>query len=112
MAMAQRVIAQTVRIEEKQLSIEKIQETVCHYFNLEEALIQTPSRKREIVQARQITMYLAKKYTESSFSHIGKLVGGKDHATVLHACKTVKDQMEINKTFRSTVETIEGCLKN
>ena len=57
-------------------------------------------------------MYLAKKYTESSFSHIGKIVGGKDHATVLHACKTVKDQMEINKTFRSTVETIEGCLKN
>ena len=112
MAMAQRVIAQTVRIEEKQLSIEKIQETVCHYFNLEEALIQTPSRKREIVQARQITMYLAKKYTESAFSHIGKIVGGKDHATVLHACKTVKDQMEINKTFRSTVETIEGCLKN
>lgn len=112
MAMAQRVVAQTVRIENKQLSIEKIQETVCHYFNLEEALIQTPSRKREIVLARQITMYLAKKHTESSFSHIGKIVGGKDHATVLHACKTVKDQMDINKTFRSTVETIEGSLKN
>lgn len=110
-ALAQRVVAQTVRIENKELSIEKIQEKVCRYFNLEEALVQTPSRKREIVQARQITMYLAKKYTSASFSRIGKVVGGKDHATVLHACKTVKDQMDINKTFRSTVETIEDLLK-
>ena len=73
--------------------------------------MQTPSRKREIVQARQITMYLAKKHTSASFSRIGKVVGGKDHATVLHACKTVKDQMDVNKNFRSTVETIEDLLK-
>ncbi|MDR1116367.1 MAG: chromosomal replication initiator protein DnaA [Tannerella sp.] len=110
-ALAKQVISQTVRLEKKQLTIKKIQEIVCRYFNLDEALIQTKSRKREIVQARQITMFLAKKYTESSFAHIGKVVGGKDHATVLHACKTVKDQIEINKTFRSTMEAIEGCLK-
>ena len=111
MALAQRVVAQTVRVENKELSIEKIQEKVCRYFNLDEALVQTPSRKREIVQARQITMYLAKKHTSASFSRIGKVVGGKDHATVLHACKTVKDQMDVNKNFRSTVETIEDLLK-
>jgi chromosomal replication initiator protein len=112
LALAQQVIGQAIRIENKQLSVEKIQETVCNYFNMKQALIQTASRKREIVLARQITMYLAKKYTDSSFSHIGKIVGGRDHATVLHACKTVKDQIEINKTFRSTVETIEDSLKN
>ena len=112
MAMAQRVVGQTVRVENKELSIEKIQEKVCRFFNLEESLVQTPSRKREIVQARQITMFLAKKYTSASFSRIGKVVGGKDHATVLHACKTVKDQMDINKTFRSTVEAIEETLRS
>ena len=112
MALAQRVVGQTVRVENKELSIEKIQEKVCRFFNLEESLVQTPSRKREIVQARQITMFLAKKYTSASFSRIGKMVGGKDHATVLHACKTVKDQMDINKTFRSTVEAIEETLRS
>ena len=99
-------------MENKELSIEKIQEKVCRFFNLEESLVQTPSRKREIVQARQITMFLAKKYTSASFSRIGKVVGGKDHATVLHACKTVKDQMDINKNFRSTVEAIEETLRS
>ena len=112
MTLAQRVVGQTVRVENKELSIEKIQEKVCRFFNLEESLVQTPSRKREIVQARQITMFLAKKYTSASFSRIGKVVGGKDHATVLHACKTVKDQMDINKNFRSTVEAIEETLRS
>ena len=109
--LARQVISQTVRLEKKQLTIKKIQEVVCRYFNLDESLILLPSRKREIVQARQITMFLAKKYTESSFAHIGKVVGGKDHATVLHACKTVKDQIEISRSFRSTMDAIELCLK-
>lgn len=110
--LAKRVINQNVKLEKKQLSVQRIQEVVCNYFNLELALIQTSSRKREIVQARQITMYLSKKYTDCSFSHIGKIVGKKDHATVLHACKTIKDQIEINKSFRSSVEEIEGLLKS
>jgi chromosomal replication initiator protein len=110
LALARQVISQTVRLEKKQLTIRYIQEIVCRYFNMDEALILTKSRKHEIVQARQITMFFAKKYTESSFAHIGKVVGGKDHATVLHACKIVKDQIEISKTFRSTMEAIEGCI--
>jgi chromosomal replication initiator protein len=56
-------------------------------------------------------MFLAKKYTESSLSHIGKIVGKRDHATVVHACKTVKDQIDTNKSFRSSVEEIEALLK-
>jgi chromosomal replication initiator protein len=112
MALVRQVVGQSVRIENKQLSVEKILEVVCNYFNLDKASIQTTSRKREIVQARQITMYLAKKYTAFSFSYIGKIVGGKDHATVLYACQTVKDEVEISKSFRSTVEAIEDRLKN
>ncbi|MCD8042078.1 MAG: chromosomal replication initiator protein DnaA [Tannerellaceae bacterium] len=110
--LTKRVISQAVRLEKKQISIQMIQEIVCNYFNLEQSAIQTRSRKREIVQARQITMYLSKKYTDCSFSHIGKVVGKKDHATVLHACKTIKDQIETSKSFRSAVEEIEGKLKN
>jgi chromosomal replication initiator protein len=112
MALTRQIVSQAVRLENRQLSVEKILEVVCKYFNLEKSLIQTTSRKREIVQARQITMYLSKKYTPYSFSYIGKIVGGKDHATVLYACQTVKDQIDISKSFRSTVESIEVCLKN
>lgn len=112
MPLTKRVVSLAVRVEQKQLSVQSIQETVCKYFNLEQAAIQTRSRKREIVQARQITMFLAKKYTDCSFSQIGKIVGKKDHATVLHACKTIKDQIEINKSFRASVEEIESQLKN
>ena len=112
LTLTKRVVSQAVRLEKKQLSVQTIQETVCKFFNLELAAIQTRSRKREVVQARQITMFLSKKYTDSSFAHIGKIVGKKDHATVLHACKTIKDQIETCKTFRSTVEQIEVQLKN
>jgi chromosomal replication initiator protein len=106
------VISQTVRLERKAITIKMIQEVVCCYFNLKEELIQTNSRKREIVQARQITMYFAKILTDSSYAHIGKVVGNKDHATVHHSIKLVKEQMEISKSFRSTMEVIEGCLKS
>ena len=109
--LTKRVICQAVKLVKKQLSVQAIQETVCKYFNLDQSAIQTNSRKREVVQARQITMFLSKKYTDYSFSHIGKIVGKRDHATVLHACKTIKDQIEINKDLRSTVEEIEGQLK-
>ncbi len=109
--LAKQVISRVVKLEKKQVSVESIQEIVCKYYNLEQAVIQTNSRKREIVQARQVTMFLAKKYTDSSFSHIGKIVGKRDHATVLHACKTIKDQIETNRTFRSSVEEIEALLK-
>jgi len=113
MALARRVVKQVVgeSIISRQLTIEMILDAVCKYFNLDKALIHTASRKQEIVQARQITMYLAKLHTAYSYAHIGKIVGGKDHATVVHACKTVKDQIEINKAYRATVENIDNSLK-
>ena len=110
--LTKQVVSRVVKIEKKQISVESIQDLVCKYYNLELAAIQTNSRKREIVQARQVAMYLAKKYTDASFSHIGKIVGKRDHATVLHACKTIKDQIETNRSFRSSVEEIEGMLRS
>lgn len=83
--LTKQVVSRVVKLEKKQVSVESIQDVVCKYYNLELAAIQTNSRKREIVQARQVTMYLAKKYTDSSFSHIGKIVGKRDHGNRL-AC--------------------------
>ena len=69
------------------------------------------SRKREIVQARQVAMFLSKKYTDHSYSLIGNLVGKRDHATVLHACKAIKDSLDVDKGFRSTMKDIEELLQ-
>jgi chromosomal replication initiator protein len=110
-ALAKRIISQTIRLEKKQISIQVIMEEVCTCLKLELSALQSHSRKREIVQARQLTMYLSKKYTDCSLSYIGKVVGKKDHSTVLHACRIIKDQFEINKSFRLLVEEIEAKLR-
>ncbi|MDR3253260.1 MAG: chromosomal replication initiator protein DnaA [Tannerella sp.] len=110
--LAKRVMSQSIRLERKPMTIKYIQETVCNFFHLDEALLQTLSRKREIVQARQLTMYFAKIYTDASFSHIGKVVGNKDHATVHYSWNLVRQQIEIDKAYRATVHAIDACLKN
>ncbi|MDR1601499.1 MAG: chromosomal replication initiator protein DnaA [Tannerella sp.] len=111
MTLAQEVIGQMVMIENRQITIEKIIKVVCEHFNMDESLIQSSSRKREIVLARQISMYLAKKYTDHSLAHIGKSIGGKDHATVLHSIKAIKNQMETDKSFKAMIESLERKLK-
>jgi chromosomal replication initiator protein DnaA len=110
--LAKRVIGQAIRkIEKKKLTVDSISDIVCKHFNIKTELLQTASRKREIVQARQVAMYLSKIYTEMSLAQIGSVIGKKNHATVLHACKTVKDQLEVDKAFRDEIEEIEKALK-
>jgi len=112
LGLAKRVIGQAIRkIEKKKLTVDSISEIVCKHFNIKTELLQTASRKREIVQARQVAMYLSKLYTEMSLAQIGSIIGKKNHATVLHACKTVKDQLEVDKSFRDSIEEIEKILK-
>ena len=73
--------------------------------------LHSKTRKREIVQARQVSMYLAKKHTELSLSRIGELIGKRDHATVLHACKNISGLLDIDKSFRSSLQEIENSLQ-
>ena len=73
--------------------------------------MKSKTRKREIVQARQVAMYFSKNLTKSSLATIGSQIGGKDHATVLHACKTVNNLVETDKTFRNQIEELEKKLK-
>lgn len=110
--LARRVIGQAIKkIEAKKITIKTIESAVCDFYNIKSELIHTASRKRQIVQARQVAMYLSKSYTEMSLAQIGSLIGKKNHATVLHACRTVREQMEVDKTFREEVAEIEKKLK-
>ena len=71
---------------------------VCEYFDVPYDKLLQKTRKREIVQARQITMYLAKAFTKNSLKTIGEHFGGRDHTTVIHTCQTVKDLMDTDST--------------
>jgi len=105
------MIDKLVKSTRKEISIDYIQKIVCEYFGLPSDVLQTKTRKREIVQARQIAMYFSKSMTKSSLSTIGSIIGGKDHATVLHACKTVNNLKDTDKRFKSQIEDIERRLK-
>ncbi len=109
--LAERVIGRIVNVAEKTITVESIQKLVCDYFHLNASDIQTKSRKREVVQARQISMYLARKYTKNSLSSIGEQIGNRDHATVLYACNAVSDLLKYDKTYRQSLESIENLLK-
>lgn len=105
--LAKKMIDKFVKNNAREVSIDYIQKVVCDYFDLPIELMKSKTRKREVVQARQIAMYFAKNYTKSSLATIGAHCGGKDHATVLHACKTVNNLMETDKRFKSYIEELE-----
>ena len=101
-----RTLSKLVQTARKEISIDYIQKTVCEYFKVKIEDIQSKTRKRDVVQARQLAMYFAKQYTKASLASIGTQIGKRDHATVLHACKTVKNLQETDKQFRGYIEDI------
>ena len=105
--LAKQMIDKFVKNTAREVSIDYIQKMVCDYFDLPIELLKSKTRKREVVQARQIAMYFAKKMTKSSLANIGMHCGGKDHATVLHACKTVNNLIDTDKRFRGYVSDLE-----
>ena len=110
--LAERIIRKAVRIiENKPITIEEIITKVCEHYKMDESVLHTKSRKREIVQVRQVAMYLAKKHTDTSTSKIGYLIGKRDHATVIHACKIMKDLVEVDKDMKAEIEEIEASFK-
>lgn len=111
LALAEKVVGKVVAATPNVISVEKIRDMVCDYFALPLDAVMSKTRKREIATARQVAMYLSKQYTKSSLSVIGKLIGGRDHATVLHACSVVNDLMDTDKNFRMSVKELEQRLK-
>lgn len=108
--LAKETINQFVKNTKREVSIEYIQKVVSEYFQMEISTLQSKTRKRHIVQARQLAMYFAKKYTKASLASIGSQIGKRDHATVLHACKTVDNLSFTDKQFRKYVEDLNQKL--
>jgi chromosomal replication initiator protein len=105
--LAKKMIDKFVKNTSREISIDYIQKVVSDYFGLPLEAIHSKTRKREIVQARQLAMYFSKKLTKASLATIGLHCGNKDHATVLHACRTVNNLIETDKQFRNYVEELD-----
>jgi|TARA_Y100000996_G_scaffold198498_1_gene155688 chromosomal replication initiator protein len=108
--LAQDIVNKFVKNTKREVSIDYIQKVVSEYFQMDISTLQSKTRKRHIVQARQLAMYFAKKFTKASLASIGSQIGKRDHATVLHACKTVDNLSFTDKQFRKYVEDLNQKL--
>ena len=114
-SLAKEILKVYVQLYQKEITIDHIIQVVCDYLNLDFARFNSTERTREIAQARQIAMYLAKQHTKAPLTTIGAAIGGRNHATVLHSCKAVTNLLETDKAFRRQVEEMlsvcDGYLK-
>ena len=108
--LAKHVVEKFVKNVKREISIDYIQKIVSDYFQLDLEILQSKTRKRHVVQARQLAMFFAKKFTKASLANIGSQIGDRDHATVLHACKTVDNLVATDKQFKKFVEDIHKKL--
>ena len=108
--LARQIIDSIVKSVKQDITVEYIQKVVCDYFHVEVNKILTPSRKSDISQARQISMYFSRKLTKQSLSAIGAKCGNKDHSTVLHACKQVNAHYCTDKKYKIYIDEIEKTL--
>ncbi len=104
--LSKEVLRDLIRETRINLTIEEIQRIVCDYFDMPEDLIRAKTRKREVVQTRQIAMYFCKQLTQHSLKTIGLHFGGRDHSTVIHAYQSVENQIETNAKFREMIDEI------
>lgn len=111
MRLAERVIKRAVKIDDRPLTIDDILDKVCGHYNVTPEQVNSKSRKRDYVLARQVSMYLAQKYTKMPASRIGKLVGNRDHSTVIHSCAQIERRLQADKMFSAEVTSIENSFK-
>ena len=106
-ALAKDILKVYVKLTQKEITIEHITKVVCEYFNIDMETFNSAKRTRDVAQARQIAMYLAKQHTKAPLTAIGSVIGGRNHATVLHSCKAVSDMMDTDKSYKQQIEQIE-----
>ena len=111
MHLAERVIKRAVKLDNHPLTIDDILEKVCQHFGVTQQQVVSKSRKRDFVQVRQVSMYLAQKYTKMPASRIGQLIGGRDHSTVIHSCSAVEQRLKLDKAFVEELNSIEHSFK-
>ncbi len=105
--LAKEVLKDVTRSKAKNISIEYIQKKISEHFEISEDLLRSKTRRKEAVNARMISMYLAKKITNNTLKTIGLLHGGKDHSTVIHALGTIEKQLAADDKLRDTVELLQ-----
>ena len=105
--LAKKIIKNFVKSVSREVSIDYIQKTVCEFFEVPQEQLKEKTRKRAIVQARQLSMFLAKSYTKNSLKVIGKHFGGRDHSTVIHSCQAVQNLIDTDLDFKEQVDEIE-----
>ena len=109
-ALAEVVLKNIVTTYKNELTVEQIQKMVADYFKVSENSLRAKTRKQEIVVPRQIAMFLAKNFTRASLKTIGLHFGGRDHSTIIHACKSVTEMMETDDNMRSHITHIQKQL--
>ncbi len=111
MRLAERIIKRAVKIDNHPLTIDDILENVCNHYHVSPQQVFSRSRKRDYVLVRQISMYLAQKYTKMPASRIGQLIGGRDHSTVIHSCTAIEQRLKVDKAFVDELNSIENSFK-
>ena len=111
MHLAERVIKRAVKVDNHPLTVDDILEKVCGHYNVTPQNVFSKSRKHDYVIVRQVSMYLAQKYTKMPASRIGQLIGGRDHSTVIHSCSTVEQRLKVDKSFSAELSSIENSFK-
>lgn len=109
--LCKEIIKNFVKSISREISIDYIQKTVCEQLHVAEDKLKERTRKRAVVQARQLSMYLANKMTKNSLKSIGKYFGGRDHSTVIHSCQAVRDQIDTDEDFQKEVQELEKKIK-
>ena len=112
LSLAERVIKRSVKVEQEPLTVDDIIECVCSHYNVTPANINGRSRKKDYVTARQVSIYLAQKYTKMPATRIGRMVGGRDHSTVIYSCHQVEQRIKYDKKFLKELTSIENSFKN
>ena len=111
MRLAERIIKRAVKVDNHPLTVDDILDKVCQHYHVEQRQVFSKSRKRELVQVRQVSMYLAQKYTKMPAGRIGQLIGNRDHSTVIHSCNTIEQRLKVDKSFSEELSSIENSFK-
>ena len=111
MRLAERIIKRAVKVDNHPLTIDDILEKVCQHYNVDQQHVFSKSRRRDFVQVRQVSMYLAQKYTKMPAGRIGQLIGGRDHSTVIHSCNTIEKRLKVDKAFCDELNSIENSFR-
>lgn len=106
-SLAKDILKVYVKFTQREITIDHIVKVTCEYLNLDSEQFNSPKRTREIAQARQMAMFISKRHTKAPLTAIGAAIGGKNHATVLHACKAISNLIETDKNFKRQMEELE-----